>query len=153
MLAPSIKGALFPNSFLNFLTFSHLHCWLWRKLAPSHSLQWFLLEFEGKEKGDLEPHLHQSNPSLSEGNPLDLDLGVPFVEFFFVLTLLFPHKHLLLCWNLRVKDLSTSYVLALHLLHSFELSTLIRSSESPWACYSWRVFLLDSLVVVTVVAL
>ena len=25
----------------------------------------------------------------------------------FVLPLLFPHKHLLLCWNLRVKDLST----------------------------------------------
>ena len=32
---------------------------------------------------------------------------------FFVLPLLFPHKHLLLCWNLRVKDLSTSCVLAI----------------------------------------
>ena len=61
----------------------------------------------GKERGDLDLHFHQSIPPLSEGNPLDLDLGDSFVEFFLVLPLLFPHKHLLLCWNLRVKDLST----------------------------------------------
>ena len=30
---------------------------------------------EGKERGDLDLHFHQSNPSLCEGNPLDLDLG------------------------------------------------------------------------------
>ena len=38
---------------------------------------------------------------------MDLDLRDSFVEFFLVLPVLFPHKHLLLCWTLRVKDLST----------------------------------------------
>ena len=32
--------------------------------------------FEGKGRGDLDLHIYQSNPSLCEWNPLDLDLGV-----------------------------------------------------------------------------
>ena len=32
--------------------------------------------FEGKERGDLDLHFYQSNPSLCEWNSLDLDLGV-----------------------------------------------------------------------------
>ena len=47
-------------------------------------------------RGDLDLHLHQSISPLSEGNPFDLVLEVPFVEFFFVLPLFSPHKHLLL---------------------------------------------------------
>jgi len=35
-----------------------------------------LLLLEGKERGDLDPHFHQSLSPLSEGNPLDLVLGV-----------------------------------------------------------------------------
>jgi hypothetical protein len=35
----------------------------------------FLNLFEGKGRGDLDLHSYQSNPSLCEGNPLDLDLG------------------------------------------------------------------------------
>ena len=35
-----------------------------------------MLVFEGKERGDLDPHFHQSLSPLCEGNPLDLDLGV-----------------------------------------------------------------------------
>ena len=31
---------------------------------------------KGKERGDLDLHFHQSTSPLSEGNPLDLDLGV-----------------------------------------------------------------------------
>ena len=34
--------------------------------------------FEGKERGHLDLHLDQSNPSLCEGNPLDLHLGEKF---------------------------------------------------------------------------
>ena len=32
--------------------------------------------FEEKGRGDLALHFYQSNPSLCEWNPLDLDLGV-----------------------------------------------------------------------------
>ena len=46
------------------------------ELANSQSLHGFLLVFEGKERGDLDPHFHQSLSPLCEGNPLDLDLGV-----------------------------------------------------------------------------
>ena len=35
-----------------------------------------MLVLEGKERGDLDPRFHQSLSPLSEGNPLDLDLGV-----------------------------------------------------------------------------
>ena len=63
-------------------------------------------------RGDLDLQFHQSISPLSEGNLVDLDLGVLGVS-----PLLFFHsyflKHLLLCWNLRVKDLSTSCVLAI----------------------------------------
>ena len=46
------------------------------ELANSQSLHGFLLVFEGKERGDLDPHFHQSLSPLCEGNPLDLDIGV-----------------------------------------------------------------------------
>ena len=46
------------------------------ELANSHSLHGFLLVFEGQERGDLDPHFHQSLSPLCEGNPLDLDIGV-----------------------------------------------------------------------------
>jgi len=46
-----------------------------------------LLVLEGKERGDLDPHLHQSLSPLSEGNPLDLDLGVLRVLRSFFLSL------------------------------------------------------------------
>ena len=46
------------------------------ELANSQSLHGFLLVFEGKERGDIDPHFHQSLSPLCEGNPLDLDLGV-----------------------------------------------------------------------------
>ena len=52
-----------------------------------------LFELSSIEGEDLDLHFHQSISPLSEGNPLDLDLGVPFVEFFFVLPLFSPHKH------------------------------------------------------------
>ena len=45
-------------------------------LANSHSLHVFLLVFEGKGRGDLDPHFHQSLSPLCEGNPLDPDIGV-----------------------------------------------------------------------------
>ena len=35
-----------------------------------------MLVLKGKERGDLDPHFHQSLSPLGEGNPLDLDLGV-----------------------------------------------------------------------------
>ena len=46
------------------------------ELANSQTLHGFLLVFEGKERGDLDPHFHQSLPPLCEGNPLDLVVGV-----------------------------------------------------------------------------
>ena len=46
------------------------------ELSNSQSLHGFLLVFEGKERGDLDLHFHQSLSPLCEGNPLDLDLGV-----------------------------------------------------------------------------
>jgi len=48
------------------------------------------------EGEDLDLHLHRAVSPLSEWNPFDLVLEVPFVVFFFVLPLLSPHKHLLL---------------------------------------------------------
>ena len=61
-------------------------------------------------RGDLDLHFHQSIPPLSEGTPLDLDLGDSFVEFFFVLPLLFPHKHLLLCVEFESEGLDRKSV-------------------------------------------
>ena len=60
------------------------------ELANSQSLHGFLLVFEGKERGDLDPHLHQSLSPPCEGNPLDLDLGV-LCELL-VLPLIFLHS-------------------------------------------------------------
>ena len=44
---------------------------------------------------------------------MDLDLGVPFVEFFFVLPLFSPISISCFWWDLGVKDLSTSCVLSI----------------------------------------
>ena len=41
--------------------------------------------FEGKVRGDQDLHFHQSISPLSEGNPVELDLGDLFVLFFLVL--------------------------------------------------------------------
>ena len=48
------------------------------------------------EGEDLDLHFHRTVSPLSELNPFDLVLEVPFVVFFFVLPLFSPHKHLLL---------------------------------------------------------
>ena len=88
----------------------------------------FLLVFEGKERGDLDPHFHQSLSPLCEGNPLDLDLGVLHV-LFFVLPLIFHPS--ISCfggiWERRTWALRVP--LPLHLVHRFEFSTVIRGSE------------------------
>jgi hypothetical protein len=42
----------------------------------SLSLPWFLLNIEGKERGDLDLNFHQSISPLCKGNLLDLDLKV-----------------------------------------------------------------------------
>ena len=46
------------------------------ELSISQSIDGFLLVLGGKERGDLDPHFHQSLSPLCEGNPLDLVLGV-----------------------------------------------------------------------------
>ena len=96
------------------------------EIAFSQYLHGFLLVFEGKERGDLDPHFHQSLSPLCEGNPLDLDLGVLRV-LFFVLPLIFLPSISFFgeiwerTWELRVP-------LPLHLVHRFEFSTVIRGS-------------------------
>jgi hypothetical protein len=79
LLSPTVLCKLSPP-LLTFL-----------KLALSQSLHEFLLVFGGKERGDLDPHFHQSPSPLCEGNPLDLDLGVLCV-LFLVLPLIFVHS-------------------------------------------------------------
>ena len=66
----------------------------------------------GKERGVLDPRFHQSLSPLSEGNPLDLDLGVLGV-LLLVLPLIFLHSFLLLWWDLRVRDLGALCALAI----------------------------------------
>ena len=85
--------------------------------------------FEGKERRDLDLHFHQSISPLSEGKSLDLDLEVPFVEFFFVLPLFSPISISCFWRDLVVKDFSTSSVLAFAFVHRFALSTRICGSE------------------------
>lgn len=97
-------------------------------LTISQSLHGFLLVLGGKERGDLDPHFHQSLSPLCEGNPLDLDLGVLGV-LFFVLPLIFLHS-ISCCggiWERRTWALRVP--LPLHLVHRFEFSTVIRGSE------------------------
>ena len=80
-------------------------------------------------RGDLDLQFHQSIPPLSEGNLVDLDLGVLFVEFFFVLPLFSPISISCFWWDLRVKDLRIC-ALAIAFVHQFALSTKICGSES-----------------------
>ena len=49
-----------------------------------------MLLFEGKERGGLDPHSPPSISTLSEGNLVDLDLGVLCVLL--VLPLIFLHS-------------------------------------------------------------
>ena len=69
--------------------------------------------FEGFERGDQDLHFHQSIPPLSEGNLVDLDLGVLGVSppLFFLSSP--PISISCFWWDLGVKDLSTSCVLAI----------------------------------------
>ena len=86
-----------------------------------------MLVLEGKERGDLDAGFHQSLSPLSEGNPLDLDLGVLRVLLSFFLIFLpriscFGGIWERSTWALRVP-------LPLHLVHRFEFSMVIRGSE------------------------
>ena len=70
-----------------------------------------MLVLEGKERGYLDPRFHQSLSPLSEGNPLDLDLGVlrDLLSFF----LSFSSLALVVWWDLGEKDLGTPCALAI----------------------------------------
>ena len=80
-------------------------------------------------RGDLDLHFQQSISPLSEGNLVDLDLGVLGVSptLFFLSSP--PISISCFWWDLRVKDLSTC-ALAFAFVHRFALSTTIRGSES-----------------------
>ena len=84
-----------------------------------------------ESEGDLDLYFHQSIPPLSEGNLVDLDLGVLvwFSSLFFLSSP--PISISCFWWDLGVKDLTTSSGLAfLHRLHRFEFSTVIRGNRS-----------------------
>ena len=70
-----------------------------------------MLVFGGKERGDLDPHFHQSLSPLCEGNPLDLDLGVLRVLLSFFLS--FSSLALVALVGLGEKDLGTPCALAI----------------------------------------
>ena len=86
-----------------------------------------MLLFEGKERGDLDLHFHQAIFPLSEGNLVDLDLGV--LGVLLVLPLIFLHSFCCFGRDLRVWDLSTSCALAIALVHRFEFSPRIHCSK------------------------
>ena len=68
------KGVFFPNVPQPFeLVFAPIVDLLWACYLPLPPMN--LASIWEKDRGDLDLHLHQSNPSLCEGNPLDLDLG------------------------------------------------------------------------------
>ena len=56
------------------------------ELANSQSLHGFLLVFEGKERGDLDPHFHQSLSPLCGGTPWILILEFLVFSFLFFLS-------------------------------------------------------------------
>ncbi len=70
-----------------------------------------MLVFEGKERGDLDPRFHQSLSPLSEGNPLDLDLGVLRVLLSFFLS--FSSLALVALVGFGREDLGTPCALAI----------------------------------------
>ena len=88
-----------------------------------------MLVLEGKERRDLDLRFHQSLFPLGEGNPLDLDLGVPRV-LFFVLPLIFLPSISCFGGICERRTRALRVPLPLHLVHWFELSTVIRGSES-----------------------
>ena len=80
-------------------------------------------------RGDLDLHFHQYISPLSEGNLVDLDLGV-LVWFSYLFFLSSPPISIsCFWWDLRVKDLSTC-ALAIAFVHRFALSTRIHGSDS-----------------------
>ena len=87
-----------------------------------------MLVLEGKERGDLDPHFHQSLSPLCEGNPLDLNLRVLGV-LLLVLPLIFLPS--ISCfggiWERRTWALRV--LLPLHFVHTFEFSMVIHGSE------------------------
>ena len=70
-----------------------------------------MLVLKGKERGDLDPRFHQSLSPLSEGNPLDLDLGVLRVLLSFFLS--FSSLALVALVGLGEKELGTPCALAI----------------------------------------
>ena len=68
-------------------------------------------------RGDLDLHFHQSISPLSEGNLVDLDLGVLGASPLCSSSLLPPISISYFWWDLRVRDLS-SCVLAIALVAS-----------------------------------
>ena len=86
-----------------------------------------MLLLEGKERGDLDPRFHQSLSPLSEGNPLDPDLGVLRV----LLVLLLISLPRISCFGgiLERRTWALCVPLPLHLVHRFVFSTVIRGSE------------------------
>jgi hypothetical protein len=105
-----------------FLSFSLLHCWSWKLALPPPFPPWFLHLFEGKERGDLDLHFHQSLSPLSEGNLLDLDLASSLWISSFVLPLISLHS--ISCFG-RIWVRRT-WALVFLPLHRFEFSSEIR---------------------------
>ena len=87
-----------------------------------------MLVLGGKERGDVDPHFHQSLSPLCERNPLDLVFGVLGVLLLVLPLIFFPS---ISCfgeiWERRTWALRVP--LPLHLVHRFEFSTVIRGSE------------------------
>ena len=87
------------------------------ELAFSQSRRDSCLHLEEEEREDPDLHFHQAISSLSEGNPLDLDLGVA------------------LCFSFGREGLDhLVWSCLLHLVHRFEFPTLTRGIEVRVAC-------------------
>ena len=83
--------------------------------------------FEGFERGDLDLHFHQSIPPLSEGNLVDLDLGVLGVSPLCSSSLI-PPLALVAVLEFESEGLE-HFVCSCHcFVHRFVLSTRIRGS-------------------------
>ena len=88
-----------------------------------------MLILERKERGDLDLHFHQSISPLSEGNLLDLDLGIHLlISYLFFLS--YSSIALVVVVGFGREGLEHLLFLPLHLVYWFEFSTRIRGSES-----------------------
>jgi hypothetical protein len=134
------KRGLLPHCFLGFLSFIcttivYLHK-LSSSLFPHMILAYFLRALE--EKILIYNH-HQSIPPLSEGSPLNQDLGVigwPPPLFFLSNS---SKEFVALVGFGREGFKHISWCSCFASLHSIDLSIPIFLSERPWACYFWRV--------------